>query len=244
MNISKYLFVTLLALFSWNSFGQISEGYIRYERRTNIFKKYNDPMVQKFLGEKNKYKYDHFITYFNADSSVYIPDETDPEPEGMLKWLMLRHSAIQNFKTNQNVTLLNIFGQIVVVKDTLRQRNWKYTGKIREIAGYKCDQVLLNVNDSTRLYAWFTTDIIPQVGPENFFGLPGAILGVAAEDGRMTYFAKEVVATKVDFDKITPKYKDKDAMDWEKTKDKMVNEFGKRKEAKPIIDEILTWQYF
>jgi GLPGLI family protein len=50
------------------------------------------------------------------------------------------------------------------------------------------------MNDSTRIYAWFSVDIVPSIGPEGFEGLPGAILGLATEDGSVIYFAKEVKA--------------------------------------------------
>ena len=187
---------------------------------------------------------DNFLLYFNEDKSVFIPDPNDPEKEGMIKWLVLQHSEIQDLKNKRNVTLLNVFGQVQVVKDSLRPRNWKYTGKLRTIANYECKQVLLHVNDSIRLYAWFTPDILPQVGPENFWGLPGAILGIAEEDSRTTYFAKEVVITKVDWDKITPKYSDKKVVTFEELKTTMERDFGNRKEAKPMVDDILIWQYF
>lgn len=242
--IIKNFFLLLFALSSFSSFGQVTEGYIKFERKMNLFKKFPDPQTQKWIGEKNKYSIDHYRLYFNEDKSVFIPDPDDPEKEGMLKWIVLQHSEIQDLKNKKNTTLLNFFGQVAVVKDSLKPRNWKYTGKGRIIANYECKQVLLHVNDSTRLYAWFTPDILPSIGPENFWGLPGAILGVAAEDGRTTYFAKEVIITKVDFDKITPKYSDKKVSTFQELKTQMEKDFGSRKEAKPIIDDVLIWQYY
>lgn len=243
MITKKNILALFLLFFGLSSFAQVTEGYITFERKINLFKKYTDPNVQKWLGEKNKYSIDHFKLYFNEDQSVFIPDPSDPEKEGMLKWVVLQHSAIQDLKNKQNTTLLNIFGQVAVIKDSLRPRNWKYTGKLRTIANYECKQVLLHVNDSIRLYAWFTPDIIPQVGPENFWGLPGAILGIAEEDSRTTYFAKEVVVSNVDWAKVTPKYSDKKVATFAELKDRMEKEFN-RKEAKPMVDDILIWQYY
>lgn len=241
---NKNIIYLLAVFFSWNSYAQITEGTIRYERRMNLFKKYPDKNTQKWIGDKNRYSYDHYMLYFNEDKSVYIPDENDAPKEGMMQWLVQQHSAIQNLKDKQNVTLINVIGQVVVVVDSLRPRMWKYTGKSRTILDYECPQVLLKIDDTTTLYAWFTTDIIPQVGPENFWGLPGAILGIASEDGGMTYFATEVIAKKVEWEKITPKYNDKKATNFADLKEKMINDFGKRKEAKPLIDEFMIWQYY
>jgi len=238
----KNIFLVLLVFSSWISFSQVTEGYIKYERRMNLFKKYPDKDSQRWIGEKNKYSVDHFFLYFNDSSSVYIPDP-DEEKNEIMKWLVLQHSMIQNFNTMQNVSLLNIYGQVVVIEDQLRPRAWKYTGKIRTIANYECKQVLLDVNDTTTLYAWFTPDIIPQIGPENFWGLPGAILGVASEDGRITYFATEVVEKKVDLEKVKPKYSNKKAGDFKALKERVAKEFT-QKEAKPLVNEIMIWQYY
>jgi GLPGLI family protein len=41
-------------------------------------------------------------------------------------------------------------------------------------------------------YAWFAPDLICSTGPESYNGLPGAILGLAKEDGSVTYFATSV----------------------------------------------------
>lgn len=242
--MKTFKLISFLLLTTFSAQAQMTEGSIRFERRINIFKKFPDKETQKWIGEKNKYSYDHYMLYFNEDKSVFIPDPNDDPKQGMMQWLVQQHSALQNFKENQNTTLINIIGQMIVVRDSLRPRNWKYTGKIRTIANYECTQVLLQVDDTTKLYAWFTTDILPQVGPENFWGLPGAILGVASEDGGTTYFATEVKATKVEWDKVTPKFSDKKMTNFAELKDKMINEFGKRKEAKPLIDEFMIWQYY
>ncbi|RME18774.1 MAG: hypothetical protein D6799_02540, partial [Bacteroidetes bacterium] len=47
-------------------------------------------------------------------------------------------------------------------------------------------------NDSSRIYAYISTQIAAPVGPESFCGLPGAVLGLATEDGGIVYFAKSV----------------------------------------------------
>lgn len=240
--ISKIVLVFLFISCSVSLFGQITEGTIKYERRTNLFKKYPDKNIQKWIGEKNKYSVDHFNLSFNDTASVYLPIE-DPDRSDMMKWLVLQHTNMQYFGSKKNVSLINVFGQVVVIEDQHRDRAWKYTGKQRTIANYECKQVLVQVNDSTKLYAWFTTDILPQVGPENFFGLPGAILGVATEDGGTTYFATEVMAKKVDLTAITPKYNAKKSTDFKALKDRMIKEFT-QKEAKPLVDDILLWQYY
>ena len=76
--------------------------------------------------------------------------------------------------------------------DSNTNRQWKITDSKRNIANYECTKAVWQKNDSTRLYAWFSPEIVPSVGPEGFDGLPGAILGLATEDGGIIYFAKSV----------------------------------------------------
>ena len=64
------------------------------------------------------------------------------------------------------------------VQDSLPARNWKITDSKRSICGYECRKAIYQKNDSTRIYAWYTTALVPSVGPEGFCGLPGTILDI------------------------------------------------------------------
>lgn len=242
--MNKLIPFLFLFFISISSFGQIKEGVIQFDRRINLFKKFPSPETQKWLGKKNQYSYDKYLLYFNDTASVFVPDPDQEPKEGMMKWLVQQHSMIQHLNNHANVTLLDFFGQVIVVEDTLHPREWKYTGKLRTIANYQCTQAMLNIDDSTRLYAWFTTEIIPQIGPENFLGLPGAILGIASENGGITYFATKVEAKKVDLQKVTPKFNAKKAKTMKEVKEEMISQFANKEEAKPLIKDFLTWQYY
>lgn len=89
-------------------------------------------------------------------------------------------------------TNINLLGENFTIADTLPKRIWKYTNKVREIAGIECQQVFTQIDDSTKIYAWFDPQVIPAVGPESYGDLPGVILGLAYEDGSITYFATKV----------------------------------------------------
>ena len=91
-------------------------------------------------------------------------------------------------------SVLSLFGTDVFITDSITPRNWKITENKRKIGNYECRKAIYQKNDSTRLYAWFSVDIIPTTGPEGFSGLPGTILGLATEDGGVIYFAKSVEA--------------------------------------------------
>jgi GLPGLI family protein len=89
---------------------------------------------------------------------------------------------------------MDLWGSEAILKDSMQRRQWKITENKRVIAGYNCRKAIWEMNDSTRIYAWYALELVPSIGPEGFAGLPGAILGMATEDGSVIYFAKEVKA--------------------------------------------------
>ena len=174
-----------LFFFTWftNTFGQqvITHGKIVFERRTNLEKRYKDGRMKRMINETNKIKMESFSFYFNDTISVFKPilaNEEDP-----MGWMTSKNSQLIVF---------NLFGQNIYIKDSLPTRSWKITENKRTICGYECRKAIYQKNDSTRIYAWYSPEITPSVGPEGFCGLPGTILGVATEDGGIIYFAKTV----------------------------------------------------
>ncbi len=187
----------ILFVFSWGcNFSQdiISEGKIVFERRTNLEKRYKDARMKRMITEENKIKMESFSFFFNDTISVFKPILSDvQDPMG---WMTSKNSYSQQLSQNNQLIVFNLFGQNTYIKDSLPQRNWKITENKRTICGYECRKAIYQKNDSTRIYAWYSPEIIPSVGPEGFCGLPGTILGVATEDGGIIYFAKTVEAVK------------------------------------------------
>jgi GLPGLI family protein len=190
--------VTFFFLSAWFAplFSQdiISSGKIVYERRTNLEKRYTDKRMRRMITEENKIKMESFSFYFNDTVSVFKPILSDvQDPMG---WMTSKNSYLQSLNSEKQLIVFNLFGQNTYIKDSLPQRNWKITENKRNICGYECRKAIYQKNDSTRIYAWYSPEIVPSVGPEGFCGLPGAILGVATEDGGIIYFAKTVEAMK------------------------------------------------
>ena len=182
------LLISLSFQFS-NKYAQITHGTILFERKTNLLKKFKDPNQQRWLrGEK--VKMDRFNLYFTPDKSLFLPDENSIPSKA--DWATSKNIVIQDFKKEERTSIYNLFGEKKTVKDDLVIRQWKITERKRNIAGYSCRRAIWLKNDSTRIYAWYTDQIIPSTGPETFNGLPGTILGLATEDGGVVYFAKQV----------------------------------------------------
>ena len=185
----KKISVILLILNINITLGQITHGVILYERKTNLLKKYKSPESRRWLrGEK--VKIDRFNLHFSPEKSVCMPVESAVPSKA--DWATSKNTVLQNFDNNERVSIYNLFGDRKTVKDELVKRTWKITERKRTIAGYSCRRAIWSKNDSTRIYAWYTDQIIASTGPETFNGLPGTILGLATEDGGVVYFAKIV----------------------------------------------------
>lgn len=236
--VSKKIFLIFL-LISFtannNSWAQVKAGKIVYERKTNLYKKYKDERVREWIKEEDKSKVDIFELYFNDSVSVFKPQESDVRER--YSWATSKNVVHQNFSTNERLTIKNIWGEKCYLQDTLYQRTWKITDSKRIINGYSCRKAIWQANDSTRIYAWFCDEIIPSVGPESFYGLPGAILGLATEDGGVIYFAKSVEIIKPDISELIPKKGKNKIYTSSELKTKLEKDFGKFPWGKTMIQE-------
>lgn len=216
----------------------VREGKITYERRTNVWKIFEDDRMRQFIGEKNKIKVEEFSLYFNDSSSLFsytVPDQ--PDPQG---WLTMKNTVYNQFNKGQRFVYMDMMGNAMTVGDSLLKHTWKITDKTRKIAGYDCTRVIWQKDDTTRIYAWYTTDIIPSVGPENIQGLPGAVLGLATEDGSIVYFAKKVEIIAPTIEQIAqPKKKGK-----QYTQAELIADLTEKLKGQPYGDQIITGMFY
>ena len=236
MKIRITLFSLLLSSLA---VGQINAGKIVFERQTNLEKKFSDARMKKMLGDGDKIRVDLFEFYFNDTCSIFKPilsDEADP-----MSWTTSKNTVVQNFNTNQKLLILSIWGQQINVTDSNTNRQWKITDSKRNIANYECTKAVWQKNDSTRLYAWFSPEIVPSVGPEGFDGLPGAILGLATEDGGIIYFAKSVEELKPNSEVYKVDLKKKEVYTMAELKDKIEKEYGSTPMGKRIFVDLFRW---
>jgi GLPGLI family protein len=217
----------------------INEGRIVFERRTNLEKRFSgDARVKRWLGD-NKAKIDEFELLFNDSLSIFRPIESD-EVDNM-KWATSRSTVMQDFAKEEKILVLDVVGQQVYVKDSNDVRAWKITESKRTIGNYKCRKAIYEKNDSTRIYAWYAMEVVPSIGPEGFCGLPGAIMGLATEDGGIIYFAKEVKAQKIDLKEFVVDLKKKDVYTTASLKAELEKRFGNQPWGKRLYDDLFRW---
>ena len=213
---------------------QITYGKITYERKTNLYKKFkNNGDVKEWLKEEDKNKMDVFELYFNDSLSVFKPQESDLVER--MSWSTTKNVVYQNYITNKRLTEKKIWGEAFLIADTVRSFIWKITDSKRSICGYQCRKAIWQANDSTRIYAWFCSEINSSIGPESFVGLPGAILGLATEDGGVIYFAKTVEVVKPDLAILVQKKSKQKIYKSADLKTQLEKDFGKEKWGKAMI---------
>ena len=235
MNFKKTTIYTLCLLLLVIKFSaQITQGKIVYERKTNLYKKFkNNSDVKEWLREEDKNKIDVFELYFNDTISVFKPQESDLVER--MSWSTTKNIVYQNYISGSRLTEKKIWGEKFIVSDTIRTFKWKITDSKRTICGYQCRKAIWQANDSTRIYAWYCNEINPSIGPESFVGLPGAILGLATEDGGVIYFAKSVEATKQDALNMIPKKTKQKIYKTKELRTQLEKDFGKEKWGKAMI---------
>jgi GLPGLI family protein len=161
-----------------------------------LYKKFKDQGTQRWIKEEDRIKIDYFELLVNDSMALFKPQES--ELRESYAWATSKNTVLQNNKTQSRYMIKTIWGEELHLTDSLFKREWKITESSRKIAGYSCRKAFWQANDSTRIYAWFSYDIVPSFGPESFNGLPGTILGLATEDGGVVYFAKNVTVTKTE----------------------------------------------
>lgn len=239
--ISNIVLLSVVALIiSSTGFGQfIESGKIVYERKTNLLKIPNLPPFLQRAAEEKKYNIDEFVLTFNKNGSAFVP--IPKESTGPADMLSAKNTVYCNRVTMDRMTLIDMMGSKIYIQDTVNKIRWTMTDNTRKLAGYNCKMAIYRLNDTTNLYAWYAEELIPTVGPETFSGLPGAILGLATEDGGIVYFAKSVEAEAVEDTAFT--------YDTGKTKvytkkgfaDEMYKQMGNSPMAKGLIKSFFMW---
>lgn len=213
---------------------QITYGKITYERKTNLYKKFkNNSDVKEWLKEEDKNKIDIFELYFNDSLSAFKPQESDLVER--MSWSTTKNIVYQNHQSKSRVTEKKIWGEQFIIADTVRTFNWKITDSKRSICGYQCRKAIWQANDTTRIYAWFCSELNPSIGPESFVGLPGTILGLATEDGGIIYFAKSVEVIKPEQTVLLQKKSKQKIYKSSELKAQLEKQFGKEKWGKIMI---------
>lgn len=242
MKRTKQLLLLLFLICSSFSFAQIKAGKIVFERKTNLEKVFKDVMDDDFKDyiKKHKFKEDSFELVFNDTCFIFKPIVTDLEDD--LDWATNLNTTYQSNKSNSRVMIANFWSNEVYVKDTITPIIWKITDSKRTIGKYECRKAIWEKNDSTRIYAWYSSEIISNAGPEGMHGLPGTILGLATEDGGVVYFAKYVEILSPTKEDFYIESKRKKFYTYDQLRIKFKEDYGNEDWGKNLFESVFEWQ--
>jgi GLPGLI family protein len=203
-----------LALVAAN--GQQKQGRVVYERTVQMRMMGGGEMDQMMPRSRK----DKLEVLFGNDQSLRRTLEDDAQEEmssesgGMHVRMMIAGGndvTYTNFSTGRLVEQREFGARNYIVADSIRKMNWKLTGETRTVLNYPCQQAVAQrigkrmvtamengelknqeVADTMNITAWFTLAIPVPAGPEYQGQLPGLILAIDVNDGRVVYQAVEL----------------------------------------------------
>lgn len=104
------------------------------------------------------------------------------------------HGAWTDLHAGTVVESRDFLGRTFLITDARREWDWRLTGDQRVYL----DRLVLRATttlDGSAVEAWFTPEVPVPGGPGEFGGLPGLVLLVDVDDGRLTWTAREIDAT-------------------------------------------------
>jgi len=223
---SKRMRKTLLAwsslLLVTSLWAQQKEGTVVYERTMQMQLRINDDhAIEQMLPKTRTDKFE--LSFGNNQSLWKHVDEEENSDEfgggGMqIKMVGPGQNDILfcDFNNARRVEQRELFDKKFVVEDSIRKLNWKLTGESQTLLGHPCQKAIAQrissrmqmtidngkmerkeVADTNNIVAWFASDVPVSAGPEVQGQLPGLILALDLNDGRMVYKALEM-SPKVD----------------------------------------------
>ncbi|TWI85717.1 GLPGLI family protein [Lacibacter cauensis] len=213
----------------------IGSGRIEFEKRSNQFAFFEGESDDNIWVAEMKKNYpkmvsETYVMEFNEEKSMYKLLKEDPA--GKYVWGRKPSEndvTIKDVRLGQISLQRDIFEQTYLVKDSIRNYQWRITNETRTIAGFECRKAVTIICDSVYIVAFYTDEITVSSGPESFGGLPGMILGLAVPRLQMTWFATKVELKEPAATTLAPKQKGK-TVTWntyEKDLSKAMSDWGK-----------------
>ena len=214
----KKIFLLLVSFISIHVYSQsqfITKGRIMYEKTVNQHKPLEEEgsdndWWKEMMKSYPKLVKDQFELKFNETKSVYKLQKENTDNKYMWGSKPNETDNVINDINNQSISIQReIFENTYLIKDSLRNFEWKITQETREIAGFECKKAVTKICDSVVVVAFYTDQIPVSAGPESMGGLPGMILGLAIPRMYTTWFATKLELVEPTIQQLNPIQKGK-----------------------------------
>ena len=231
---------------------QMKEGKILYERTIQMqFRGNMPPEIANNMPPEHK---DKFELSFTNNQSLWesVPEmndnnETPGEPNDgrmVMRYGSSEDLSYHNFTTGKKISQRELNSKNFIVEDSIQKLNWKLTAETKLFLGHTVQKAMAErygirsvltmengemkrqaLPDTSLIIAWIAMDIPVPAGPEFQGQLPGLILELDMNNGRIVYKALEI-STKVNFSAIKEPKKGKHltAAEFNKERDKTFEE--------------------
>ena len=254
----RKIFLSFIAILFMNfMYAQQKEGKIIYERTLQMQININDnEAISQMLP---KTRTDKFELAFGNNLSLWKHvDEEEDNDEFSGNGMHIRmvgpgqnDIVFYDFTKARKIEQREMFDKRFIVEDSIQKLNWKLTGETQTVLNHICQKAIgkrigkrmqmtmdngkmerKEIDDTSTIVAWFTTDIPVPAGPEVQGQLPGLILALDMNDGRMVYKAIEI-SSKVDLASIKEPSKGKKVTpaEFNDERNKMMDEMEKNNQG-------------
>jgi GLPGLI family protein len=258
--MKKISFMIISACVALVTSAQQKEGKVIYERTAQMTARSMVMNGVDMAAHIPKSRTDKFELTFGNNQSIWKHVEEDNAQEDMSGGggMQIRMSmagandvVFHDFSNAKKVEQREMFDKKFIVSDSIRKLSWKITGETKIILGHTCQQAIAQrtgmrtqttmengklerreVMDTSNIVAWFTTEIPVSAGPDVQGQLPGLILALDINNGRLVYRALEI-QPKADIATIKEPTKGKKvtADEFTKERDKMMEEMQKNNQG-------------
>jgi len=217
--MKKILFSCLALVTIAGAEAQQKEGKVIYQRTIQMqFVTTSDaPGEENTIPRTRTDKFE--VNFANGQMiSKQMEDEMEDDNAGGGGGVMIRtmgggtdDAVFCDFEKARKVEVREFFDKKFLISDSIRRGNWKLSDETKTILNHSCRKATSQrigkrmmmtmdngkmerkeIDDSSTVVAWFTTDIPVSAGPEMQGQLPGLILGLETNSGRTVYTALEI----------------------------------------------------
>lgn len=218
----KKIFIPGISLlFFTASFAQQKEGKVIYQRTTQFqisFGGNAPPGIEDAMPKSRTDKFE--MNFANSQMSWKKMEEEMQDDNFSGGGFMVRTMGggadditFCDFDKALKVEQREFFDKKFLISDSIRKGNWKLTEETKTILNHLCRKATSQrigkrmmmtmdngkterkeVEDTSNIVAWFTTDIPVSAGPEIQGQLPGLILELETNNGKSVYTATEISA--------------------------------------------------
>lgn len=179
-----------------------SEGIIEFEAKINLHRTLPEDR-QKVKSMIPEFRTTRHQLLFRGTESLYKPveEDIDEDPdfsngEGMRVQFRQPHVEVYfDHASSKRITQREFMGKEYLIEDSLKMPPWKFGTETKTVMGFNCRQAMYHDEEQKQeVVAWYTPELRPFLGPDNFNTLPGAVLEVDINNG-------ERVISAINFDK-------------------------------------------